>query len=188
MFVMNIPDNIRVTTEILWKGAMFFALIDVILITILTRLVNPNDLFKMKWRLIIFMAIFFCILFGSLVSIIFWDSVYCYVFPDWIRWIIPPSYGLLFSLIGLFFWWFAFRLPTNPVLNFCILGGFWGLVTHILAIHRGILEKPPMLQGASSISALTIATFEFIFYWSICLGFTFLFEHFRSKLHKTDSI
>src|SRR4030042_871156 len=124
---MNIPDDIKVTTEILWKGAMFFAMIDVILITILTRLIKPNDLLNMKWRLIIFMAIYFC-----------------------------------------------------------ILGGLWGLITHILAIHRGILDKPPMLQGASSISALTIATFEFIFYWSICLGLTFLFQRLGSKLFRRE--
>lgn len=183
---MNIPDDIKVTTEVLWKGAMFFALIDIILITVLTRLIKPKDLFKMKWRLLIFMAIFFCILFGSIVSLIFWDSVYSYVFPSWIRWIIPPSYGVLFSLIGLFFWWLAFKLPANPVLNFCILGGLWGLTTHILAIHRGILDKPPMLQGASSISALTIATFEFIFYWSICLGFTYLIERLVKKLFRRE--
>jgi hypothetical protein len=181
---MNIPDDIKVTTEVLWKGAMFFTLIDIILLTILTRFIKPKDLFKMKWRLIIFMAIFFCILFVSIVSLIFWDSVYSYVFPSWIRWIIPPSYGVLFSLIGLFFWWLAFKLPTNPVLNFCILGGLWGLTTHLLAIHRGILDKPPMLQGASSISALTIATFEFIFYWSICLGFTYLIERLVTKLSR----
>jgi hypothetical protein len=177
-----IPNDIKVTTDILWKGAIFFALIDVFLIIILTKIIKPEDLFKMKRRLIIFMAIFFCVLFGSIVSIVFWDSVYSFVFPSWIRWIIPPSYGLLFSLVGLFFWWLAFRLPTNPVASFCILGGLWGLTTHILAIQRGILEKPLMLQGASSISALTIATFEFIFYWSICLGFTYLFGYLRSKL------
>jgi hypothetical protein len=66
-------------------------------------------------------------------------------------------------------------------MNFCISGGIWGLLTHILAIQRGILEKPPMLQGASPIAALTLATVEFIFYWSICLGFTHLFVKFRSK-------
>jgi hypothetical protein len=181
---MNIPDDIKVTTEVLWKGAIFFALIDSMLITVVTRFIKPVDLFKMKWRLIIFMAVFFCILFGLVMSLIFWDSVYSYVFPSWIRWIIPPSYGVLFSLVGLFFWWLAFKLPTNPVLNFCILGGLWGLTTHILAIHRGILDKPPMLQGASSISALTIATFEFIFYWSICVGFTYLIERLRTRLFR----
>jgi hypothetical protein len=179
---MVITDDIKVTTDILWKGAIFFVLIDIVLIVILYKLIKPSDLFKMKWRLVILMALFFCMLFGSIVSIVFWDSVYSYVFPSWMRWIIPPVYGVVFALIGLFFWWLAFRLPSNPVVNFCILGGFWGLTTHIFAILRGILVKPPMLQGASSISALTIATFEFIFYWSICLGFTYLFEHLRSKL------
>lgn len=177
-----ITEEVKVTSDILWKGAIFFALIDVFLITILTRFIKAEDLRKIKWRLIIYMAIFFCLLFGSIVSIIFWDSVYSYVFPVWTRWIIPPVYGLLFSLIGLLFWWIAFRLPSNPVLNFCILGGLWGLISHILAIHRGILDKPPMLQGASPIAALTLATFEFIFYWSICLGFTYLFVILRSAL------
>ena len=176
-----IAEHVKVTSDILWKGAIFFVLVDVFLITILTRFIKAEDLRKIKWRLVIYMAIFFCLLFGSIVSIIFWDSVYSYVFPAWIRWIIPPAYGLLFSLVGLFFWWLAFKLPSNPVMNFCILGGFWGLLTHVLAIHRGILDKPPMLQGASPIAALTIATFEFIFYWSICLGFTYLFVNLRSK-------
>ena len=183
---MNIPDDIKVTTEILWKGAIFFAFTDVTLIIVLIRLIKPKDLFKMKWKLITFMAIFFCILFGSIVSLIFWNSVYSYVFPSWIRWIIPPTYGLLFSMIGLFFWWLAFKLPTNPVLNFCILGGLWGLATHIMAIYRGILDKPPMLQGASSISALTIATFEFIFYWCICVGFTYLIERLGTRLFRRE--
>jgi len=183
---MNINGDIKVTSEVLWKGAMFFAITDVILITFLTRLIKPKDLFKMKWRLLIFMAIFFCILFGSIVSLIFWDSVYSYVFPSWMRWIIPPSYGVLFSLIGLFFWWLAFKLPANPVFNFCISGGLWGLITHILAIYRGILDKPPMLQGASSISALTIATFEFIFYWSICMGFTYLIDRLGTKIFRRE--
>ena len=177
---MTISNDIKVTTDILWKGALFFALIDIVFVSILAKFIKPDDFLRMKWKLAIIMALFFCILFGSIVSIVFWDSVYCYVFPVWARWIIPVSYGLLFSIIGLFFWWIAFRLPANPVMNFCILGGVWGITTHILAIQRGILEKPPMLQGASPAAALTIAAFEFIFYWCICLGLTRFTEHFRS--------
>ena len=182
-----IPDDIKVTNEILWKGAIFFALIDVILVIILTRIIKRENLLRMKWRLIIFMAVFFFILFGSIVSIIFWNSVYSYVFPVWARWIIPPLYGLIFSLVGLLFWWLALHIPVNPIVSFCILGGFWGLITHILAIYRGILDKPPMLQDASIVSALTIATFEFIFYWSFCLGFTFLFERLRLKTSRKNN-
>lgn len=179
---MIISNEIKVTTEILLKGALIFALIDIVFVTILTKLIKPEDLYRMKWKLVVFMAFFFCILFGAIVSIIFWDSVYSYVFPKWARWIIPPSYGLLFATIGLFFWWLAFRLPTNAVMNFCILGGLWGITTHIWAIYHGILEKPPRLQGASQVAAIIIATFEFIFYWCVCLGLISLLEHIRKRL------
>lgn len=179
---MNIPDNIKVTSEVLWRGAIFFASIDFVLVAVLTRYVKPQDFFKVKRKLIIIMAVYFCFLFGTIMSLIFWDSVYSYVFPSWLRWIIPPCYGLLFSLIGLFSWWLAVKLPGKPVVSFCISGGLWGLLTHILAIHRGILDKPPMLQGASSVAALTVAAFEFIFYWCICLGFTFLIDRIGTKL------
>lgn len=184
---MIIPNEIKVTTEILWKGAVFFALIDIVFISILTKLVKPDNLFRMKWKIVVIMAFFFFILYGSIVSIIFWDSVYVYVFPVWARWIIPPSFGLLFSLIGLLFWWIAFRLPTNAVINFCILGGLWGIITHILAINRGIVENPPMLQGASPIAAITIAAFEFIFYWCICVGLTTFIERISSRLLKQNN-
>jgi len=184
---MIIPNDIKVTTEILWKGAVSFALIDIVFISILTKLVKPDDLFRLKWKIVVIMAFFFSILYGSIVSIIFWDSVYVYVFPVWARWIIPPSFGLLFSLIGLLFWWIAFRLPTNAVINFCILGGLWGIITHIVAINRGIVENPPMLQGASPIAAITIAAFEFIFYWCICVGLTTFIERISSRLLKQNN-
>lgn len=178
---MIISDDIKVTTDILWKGALYFALIDIVFVSVLTKLIKPEDLRRMKWRLVVFMAFFFFALFGSIASIIFWEPVYSYVFPGWARWIIPPVYGLLFSLVGLLFWWIAFRLPTNPVMNFCILGGFWGIITHIWAIYRGILEKPPMLHGDRPLAAIVIAAFEFIFYWCTCLGISALIGYIRKR-------
>jgi uncharacterized membrane protein len=165
-------ENLKVTSEILWRGALLFAIIDLVFVSILARTIKPGDLFKMKWALTIIMALFFFILFGSVVSILFWDSVYRYVFPYWTRWIIPPVYGLLFSLAGLLFWWIATRIKIYPVVIFCLLGGLWGVTTHIIAINRGILDKPPMLKGSGPVAALTVAAFEFIFYWCTCLTIT----------------
>jgi hypothetical protein len=179
-------DEIKVTTGILLKGALIFAIIDPVFIAVLARLIRPEDLLRLKWKLVGFMGLFFFLLFGSLVSIIFWDSVYCYVFPLWARWIIPPVYGLLFAAVGLFFWWLAFRLCANAVICFCLLGGAWGLATHLWAIYRGIMVKPPMLQGASPAAAVLIATFEFIFYWCICLGIVSLSEHLKGLLPSTQ--
>jgi len=167
---MTLPTDTKVTTEILWQGALIFAFIDVIFVAVLARLIKPARLREMKWTLVAVMAVFFCGLFGILASYIFWKSVYHYVFPEWSRWLIPPAYGLLFAAIGLLFWWVAFRIPGNAVINFCILGGLWGMITHIWAIYRGILDKPPMLQGASPEAAVVLPIFEFIFYWGISLS------------------
>jgi hypothetical protein len=181
MNAMTLMTDVKVTTDILWKGAIFFATIDVAFVTMVTRLIIPANFKKMKWRLVAIMSIFFCALFGIVASCIFWDSVYRYVFPDRARWIMPPVYGLLFASYGLFAWWLSFRLRTNPVLNFCLFGGLWGIITHVWAIYRGILEKPPMLQGADPIAALAIAAFEFIFYWCSCLMLAFLIQRIGKR-------
>jgi vacuolar-type H+-ATPase subunit I/STV1 len=106
------------------------------------------------------------------------------VFPPGARWIIPPLYGILFSMAGLLFWWIATRLKKYAVITFLLLGGLWGVITHVLAIMRGILEKPPMLQGSGPAAALTIAAFEFIFYWCICLSIGNIILHFKSRSGK----
>jgi len=180
---MTIPTEIKVTTEILWQGAVIFALIDIVFIVVQIRLIKikPADLFEMKWSLVAFMGIFFCALWGILASYLFWEPVYCYVFPEWARWFIPPIYGLLFAAVGLLTWWLAVHLPGNSVINFCILGGVWGILSHMLAIHRGILEKPPMLQGASPLSAIIIAMVEFIFYWCVCLNIVFYIGKIKKR-------
>ena len=183
IFIMIPSTEIKVTTEILFKGAFYFAIIDVLFVAIILRRIKPADLHKMKWRLVVFMVLFFSALFAVLVSTLFWDTVYSYVFPLWARWIIPPVYGLLFASFGLFAWWLSFRLRTNAVMNFCLLGGLWGIITHTWAIYRGILDKPPMLQGTSPVAAVLIATFEFIFYWCVCLSLVFMLTKFEKHLN-----
>lgn len=179
---MILPHDVKVTTEILWKGALIFALIDIIFIIALTRVIKPGKFRQMKWTLVATMLVFFTVLWGILASYIFWDSVYHYFFPEWSRWLIPLVYGLLFSVVGLLFWWIALRLPGKAVINFCLLGGLWGMITHLWAVYRGILVKPPMLQGASPVAAVVIAIFEFIFYWCITLSIASLLQRDRKWL------
>jgi hypothetical protein len=167
---MILPSDFKITSEILWRGALIFALMDVVFVTVLAWRIRPARLRQIKWTLAATMAIFFCALWGTLASYYFWDPVYHYFFPEWSRWLIPPIYGLLFAAVGLLFWWLALRLPGNAVINFCILGGLWGMISHLWAVYRGIVEKPPMLQGASPMAAVIVAIFEFIFYWCISLS------------------
>jgi hypothetical protein len=107
---------------------------------------------------------------NSTVSTFFWEPVYHYVFPAWARWLIPPAYGLFFALVALLFWWLSFHLPGQPVLNFCILGGSWGTLTHSWAVSRGILDKPRMLRGVSPMAAAVMPFFEFMFHWCVIVA------------------
>lgn len=53
------PDSIKVTNEILLRGALIFAIMDVVFVAILHKLIKQEDLIKMKWKLVIVMALFF---------------------------------------------------------------------------------------------------------------------------------
>ncbi|HLO60466.1 MAG TPA: hypothetical protein VK179_17070 [Bacteroidales bacterium] len=178
---MIIPHDLKVTNEILLRGALMFALIDMVFVAVLYKFIKRACLIRMKWNLVIIMVLFFTVLMGSIMSFIFWDSVYSYVYPDQARWIIPFCYGLLFSAAGLLFWRISIRAVKYSVVIFCLFGGLWGILTHILAIRRGILEKPPMLTGSSPFAALTIAAFEFIFYWCVCLTISGLLTSKRTE-------
>jgi hypothetical protein len=166
---MAMPAETRVTTEILWRGAILFAVIDAVFVTALARFIKPPRFRQLKWTLVATMAVFFTALMGTLLSYYYWEPVYHYFFPEWTRWLLPPVYGLLFAAVGLLSWWLALRLPGNPVVSFCLLGGLWGMTTHTWAVYRGLVEKPPMLQGASPLAAVVIAVFEFTFYWCVNL-------------------
>jgi len=167
---MNL-EGIKVTSEILWRAAMLFALFDFVLVAYLSRFIEPEHFRRMKWPVTVITGIFWVLIWLAMV-LFFWEPVYHYVFPSWSRWILPPLFGILFGFVGLLFWWLAMHLKGNPVTNFCLLGGLWGMITHILAIQRGLLEKPPMLQEAGVIAASVMPIFEFIFYWCVILGLT----------------
>ncbi len=171
----------KVTTDILWRAAIVFAVVDVCLVALLLRRLTRETFIRLRPFLVITSGVFWFVVW-LLMDIYFWDSVYHYVFPPWARWIIPPAYGLLFSLVALLFWWISLRLPGVPLLNFCILGGLWGAATHLWGISRGLIDKPPMLQGLSVVSVAIMPIFEFGFYWCVILSISlFLSRHSQRR-------
>ena len=67
------------------------------------------------------------------------------------------------------------------MLNYFLLGGAMGTITHIWAVYRGILEKPPMLQGVSPLSATVFPFFEFVFYWGVILTVASTIHNLRRR-------
>jgi hypothetical protein len=172
------PQDFKVTSKILWLATLIFAGIDVVYVPILARRIEAAKFRQLKWTLFTVTAIFWAAMW-TWVLVDFWDSVYRYLFPAWVRWIIPPAYGLLFAGVGLLFWWLALRFRFSPVVSFCLLGGLWGVITHVWAVFLGVVDKPPLLQGVAPAAAVIVAVFEFIFYWCIILSMSALLHRCR---------
>ncbi len=178
---MAFPPDLKVTTEVLWKATMIFAPIDGVFLSVLAWRIDDDAFRSCKRVLVATTAIFWFAMWLVMTSGMFWESVYHYVFPAWARWLIPPGYGLLFGAVAWLFWQLAVRIPGRTVVTYCLLGGLWGALTHIWAISRGILEKPPMLQGAGPVAVVVFPIFEFILYWCITVSLTFLVQRLSSS-------
>jgi len=59
---MTVSPDIKVTTGILWEGALVFALIDIVFVSILRRRIRFEAFRQFKWSLVITTGIFWCLL------------------------------------------------------------------------------------------------------------------------------
>jgi hypothetical protein len=169
-----------VTTQILWRGALALCAADLALGGLLCWRIPRERFLRLHGPLVLATGLFWFAMWAVMVTR-FWEPVYHYVFPAWARGWIPPAYGALFALMGSLFWRAASRLPGPPVPAFCALFGCFGTLTHIWAIHRGILDGPPMLRGASPVAAAIMPFFEFIFYACLTLAAAAAVQRVRDR-------
>jgi hypothetical protein len=166
---MEAYTGIKVTSSILWKAALIFALLDLVFLLILIWTVKQERFREMRRSLAISTGIIWFMIWLNM-NIFFWDPVYHYVFPTFARWLIPPVYAACFAFLSWAFWWVATGIQSYSVVWFCLLGGLLGMLTHMWAITRGIIDKPPMLQGVSPIAVCVMPVFEFVFYYCIIVS------------------
>jgi hypothetical protein len=165
---MYMPGEIKITTVMLLEGALFFALVDAVYVPFLAWQVSKETFQRLKWPLALAAAaIWYGIWFWAIGY--FWETVYRYVFPAWAQTWIPWIAFVAAAVVALVLWALALKIKGKPVLIYCLSGGALGSLTHIWAVYRGIVTKPPMLQGASPVAAVVIAFFEYMFYWCTIL-------------------
>ena len=175
------PADIKITTELLYKGALVFALMDALYIPLLMWRVNDETFRRLKWSLVISAALVWYGIWAWALGN-FWDTVYVYVFSAWAQTWVPWIAFVVAGVVSLGLWMLTFCLKRNFVVLFCLMGGVVGSLTHVWAVYRGIVTKPPMLQGASPLAAIVIAFFEYIFYWCTILAFAKIMDWMRLKL------
>lgn len=83
-------------------------------------------------------------------------------------------------------WWLALRLPGKAVIDFCALVELWGMAAHVWAVHRGLMDKPPLLRGASPEAAVVFSGFEFVFYAGVILTVAALLSWARERFRQTN--
>jgi uncharacterized BrkB/YihY/UPF0761 family membrane protein len=162
--------SIVLDTALMWKAAAFAALLDAPLLALAARFVS-NDLFRrLKWYLVAAAGLVFALIWLSVGTFIFWDSVYSAIFPAWFHWLLPFIYGPLFAAYALLFWWLSRRfLPRLQVIAFVLMGGLVSLVGHSVGILLGLF-RVPMLAETGIAASLIFGIFEFIFYFCVILA------------------
>jgi hypothetical protein len=179
---MMSPD-IRVTTELLYKGALLFALMDAVFISLLVWRVKEETFRRLKWLFVIAAALVWFGIWSWAIGN-FWETVYAYVFPPWAQTWTPWIAFVTAGVVALALWTLSLRVKGKPVLTYCLLGGVLGSLTHLWAVYRGVVTKPPMLQGASPLGAVIFAFFEYILYWCVILTFALILDWTRNKLKR----
>jgi hypothetical protein len=164
----SMPTEIRITTDILYRGALLFALLDAVYVPMLVWRVKEEMFRRLKWPLVISAALIWNGIWWWAIGN-YWDAIYSYVFPAWAQTWVPRIALIVAGIVALGLWSLALRLKWNVIVTYCLSGGVIGSLTHIWAVHLGIVTRPPMLQGASPWAAIIIAFFEFIFYWCTIL-------------------
>jgi hypothetical protein len=175
---MTLPD-IKITSETFWLCALVTAFIDVGLVLFLARRIRPERYRRLHWAVVLAAAVFW-VSYGLLLFAMAWESYYAKFLPN------PADRSLTRSLlelliyppIGLVLWWLALRLPGNPTVNFCLMGGLQAVPEHLWGIYGlGMLEQVPFLQEASPASVVAFAVPEYVLYWGSVLSLAMLIQH-----------
>ena len=176
------PENSSITSEQFFWSGIVIAFIDAVLILLLVWRLKPARFKALNWTLVGTAAVFWS-LFGVILVRVFWDSYYRYFYPTGFRsggilLFVPLVYGLL----ALIYHTAALRLPGNPIVAFCLLGGVGSILEHAWGIYGFRILVVPVLQDASPLSILFFAVPEYIFYWCLVIGLAALVQSSRRWL------
>ncbi|MEW6718400.1 MAG: hypothetical protein AB1345_12985 [Chloroflexota bacterium] len=164
--------SIKLTTQDVWLSTFIFGASGFILLVPLLLKFRPTDVPHTTRVMVVASAIFWG-LFAVVMVFRFWELYYQYLYPTWVRWVIPFS-AVLYAAFGLGMWWLSQRLPWSGVLWFALLGGVEGVLEHILGIYgMNILEKVPFLEGLPIPPLLVFSFFEYILYWTLVAWLAF---------------
>jgi hypothetical protein len=94
------PPDIKITTDLLYKGALVFALMDAVYIPLLLWRIKEETFLRMKWSIVIAAALVWFGIWSWAIGN-FWETVYSYVFPAWAQTWVPWIALVVAGLVAL---------------------------------------------------------------------------------------
>ncbi len=179
-------EGVTVSSGQFWGSAALATALDVILIALLTWRIDNSHIRSLRWTLVLTAAVFWSV-FGIVLVQVFWDSYYRYFYPGWLHGAALLLFvPLCFGGLALLFHWLALRLPGNPILSFCLLGGVESVLEHLWGIYVLRIFDVPMLQGVSPVPVLVFAFPEYVFYWCIVIALAALTQSFWRRVFRSS--
>jgi len=152
-----------------WVNSLIWGVLDLGLLALLVKIFKPSSFWgALKPIAIVSITLWSC--FATALYWGFWDIFYAQFLPDWARWGAPFSGFVPYLPLALLFYLLSNKLPGNPILWFCLLGGLEGVAEHVLGIYGlHILEKVPLLNGIEPLPIMVFSFFEYTLYWGLLL-------------------
>jgi hypothetical protein len=170
--------------QFLTQNTPIFIVLALIILGVLVWRFKPTQFRLLSWQAIGIGSALFWSLFAGLILWYAWDLYYRYYAPSWDRIVAPLGAMVLYFLLGLLFRWAALRLPGNPTLTFCLLGGLESIPEHAIAIFRFHILEIPFLQGTSAAAIFIFAFFEYNVFWSLALCLSIAVDRLLQYIRK----
>lgn len=140
-----------------------------ILVGMLAWRVKPLTFPSLRWQSVGIASALIWSLLAAILLTWAWDFYYELFMPSWYRLVAPLGAILLYSCLGLAMRWAALKLPGNPVVTFCLLGGLASIPEHAVGIYRFDILQIPILQGSTAGWIFLFVFFEYVIFWGITM-------------------
>jgi hypothetical protein len=178
--------------QLMTKNTPIFFALSLILVGLLVWRLKPAHFRLLSWQAVGIGSALFWGVFAGVMIWYAWDFYYRFYAPSWDRIAGPLGAIVLYFLLGLLQRWAALRLPGNPIVSFCLLGGLESVPEHAIAIYRFHILQIPFLQDTTAAAIFIFAYFEYVVYWSLvlCLAIAVdrLLSHIRKQTTKTQEL
>ncbi len=170
--------------QLITKNTPIACAFALIIIGLLAWQFKPAQFRLLSWQAVGIGSALFWSVFAGIMLWYAWDFYYRYYAPSWDRIVAPLGAIVFYFLLGLLLRWAAVRLPGNPTVSFCLLGGLESIPEHAIGIYRFHILQIPLLQNTSAASIFIFAFFEYIVFWSLALCLAIAVDRLLSHIRK----